>query len=176
MSRADIAYETAQARLARQQTRMSEIRTNAGLLVAATSLIGTIGNSSIREGTTLHWTAIVALVCLLVGVLTGIRPLWPLRDTHARTWLDGLAGGRVANAMASTLVWSVDVGTRRALEIRDATAAEQDMYDALAREMDDLAAVNRTLIIRRSRWLMASTLLLLAQVAMWGAYLGFERG
>jgi hypothetical protein len=176
MSAAGIAYETAKARLERQQSRMSEIRTNAGLLVAATSLIGTIGNSSIREGTRLHWTAIVALVCLLTGVLTGVRPLWPLRDTHARTWLDGVAGGRLANAIASKLVWSVDVGTGRAIEIRDAHPDETAMYDALAHEMVDLAAVNRTLIIRRSRWLMASTLLLLVQVAMWGAYLAFVRG
>ena len=162
-----LAYERAAAILGHQRARLSEIRTNSSVLLAATALVASfLGTWSLDKGEGMFGA--LALGIFALGILCGIAPVWPVIHTSG----SGLRGllARVlphhdAAKQTEGLLW------RRGPTVRDILAMESDgtpnAHARLAIELSDCVAGNDRIIHRRSAWVVACALLLAAQVLLW---------
>jgi hypothetical protein len=167
----ELAFELAKSRLDRQVARLVELRTNGSILIAATALVASfLGRTSIdRSGlNTPNW---VALAFVVAGVLTGIRPLWPVRDQSARGSFDRFLrsvpfmSDRLHAALGISLVWRLHLS-----EAEISEWANQDLPSLrlrAAKRLSEFAEVNSKLVYRRSAWIAAASLCLLGQVVAW---------
>jgi hypothetical protein len=162
-----LAYERAVAVLDHQRARLSEIRTNSSILLAATALVASfLGKWSLDKGDGTFGA--LALGAFVLGVLCGIAPVWPVVQTP-RAGLRGLLSRLMSPSTAAKLTGGLLWG--RGPTVRDILAMEKDgpasAYATLAIALSDCAAENDKIINRRSAWVVACGLCLAAQVVLW---------
>jgi hypothetical protein len=162
-----LAYERATAVLDHQRARLSEIRTNASILLAATALVASfLGNWSLDKGEGTF--AGLALGAFVLGIFCGIAPVWPVIQTP-RAGLRGLLSRLVPPALAIKVTGGLS--WRRGPTIQDVLAMDDGgvggAYATLAVALSDCAAENDKIINRRSAWVVACGVLLAVQVVLW---------
>ena len=164
-----LAYERAVAILDHQRARLSEIRTNSSILLAATALVASfLGEWSLDKGEGAFGA--LALGAFVVGILCGIMPVWPVIQTP-RAGLRGLLSrvlpANVAAKLTGGLLW------RRGPTAHDILGMEDDRTTStqvrLAAALGDCVGDNDKIINRRSTWVVACGLFLSAQVVFWVA-------
>lgn len=164
---AEIAWDTAQARLGRQGARLAELRTNSSVLLAASALVATfLGEASLGGAQPTGW-GWAAIVCFVLGILAGIRPLWPVRDRAAAT-----AGDRLLSAVPLLGDWlaqksGVQLVWRSNLPLAEIAGQAAEERFASAHKLMIYADENQRLIARRARWIMWASLFLFAQALAW---------
>ncbi len=165
-ARALLAYEQAKGRLQRQVDRLGEMRSTTNFLLAATALVASfLGREALNKDGINHTIEAVAVVALVIGVLCGIRPLWPIRDQEPRPRVAQIARWFGLEEWAGLdLMWRGNVKVETVQELpSDASEAHR----ALAAELERRAVANAELLDKRLRWLMACALLLALQVILW---------
>lgn len=160
-----LALEQAAADIERQRTRVAEIRTNAGVVIAGTSLVGSfLGARVIELENGSHGASDVALVVLIVGLAATCRALWPLRDEEPKRladWVFKKIPQGIRDWSRLMLVW------RHSLSPEELAGDEASQATALRRH----AEVNQMLLDRRADMLMAAIFLLFIQTVLWAAVL-----
>jgi hypothetical protein len=145
----------------RQQTRLAEIRTNAGIAIAAASLVSSfLGAQALDRDHTAGWTD-VALILLPGSIFFSVRALWPVRDASARgvaAWcVSQLKSQRLLRISGFDLVWSHSLNDK---------LPEGHPTGAISRR-----DANQRLLDRRANSLMTAMVLLLAQAVIWAGVL-----
>jgi hypothetical protein len=164
-----VALEIQTARLDAQRSRLAEMRTNSSVLLATTALVASfLGKTSLdRSGLdAANWCA---LIFLIFSVLFGIRPFWPVRDLE-RSRTEALMrklpfGERLLRRSGVQLVWRSTLSVKQVADLAERDASQIRLLAAA--ELEAHAAVNGDLINHRSIWVMASSILLCAQVIAW---------
>jgi hypothetical protein len=164
-----VAFEIQTGRLAAQRSRLAEIRTNSSVLLAATALVASVlGKTSLdRSGlNTANWCA---LIFLILSVLAGIRPLWPVRDVERSRTEDLMKKLRLSERLREgsgvPLVWRATLSVKEVADLAKRDASRIRLL--VAAELEAHSAANGRLINRRSHWVMASSIFLSAQVISW---------
>jgi hypothetical protein len=159
-----LAYERITATLDHQRARLSEIRTNSSILLAATALVASfLGKWSLDKGEGTF--SAVALAAFVLGILCGIAPVWPVTqtpDTGLRGIVSRVPLRNVATKLNKGPFWRRGPTVPEILGM-EATSA----YEQLATALSRLAADNDRIINRRSSWVAACGVLLAAQVLLW---------
>jgi hypothetical protein len=162
-----LAYERAAAVLDHQRARLSEIRTNSSILLAATALVASfLGDWSLDKGEGTF--GVLALGTFVLGILCGIAPVWPViqaQNAGLRGLLSHLLSPRAAKRLTGNLTWGRGPSAREILAMTDVGTATA--YARVAAALGDCAAENDSIINRRSAWVVACGLLLAAQVVLW---------
>ena len=161
-------FDQANRRLERQRSRIAEIRTNAGVVIAATSLVGSfLGSTVIELEKGADAMANVALVLLAVGLFLTSRALWPLRDESAKgtaeVWIRKVPklGERLVALSGTDLVWRSGLSPEALSgELQTATS-----------KLTQYAVDNQNLLDRRANMLMAAIVVLTLQTIVWTAAL-----
>lgn len=149
--------------IARQSTRLAEIRTNAGIVIAAIALVASfLGAQTIERDRGTHALADVALVLLPVSIFFTARSLWPVRDETARGWAEAVIGALprtdwLVRLSGTQLIWRHCLDEQRKKHDEGSPAARLEGYK---RE-------NQKLINRRAGNLMAAISLLVVQAMLW---------
>jgi hypothetical protein len=161
---AKLAYERASARLDQQRARLSEIRTNASILIAATALVASfLGKWSLDKGEGVFGR--VALVAFVLGILCGIAPVWPVLETSqagVRGLLSRVTSADSAAKLTGGLLWGRGPTVAEVL-----TIDEPRVYEELATALDRCASDNEKIIVRRSTWVVGCGTFLAVQVVLW---------
>jgi hypothetical protein len=132
-----LAYERAAAVLDHQRARLSEIRTNSSILLAATALAASfLGDWSLDKGEGAF--AGLALGAFVLGILCGIAPVWPVIQTP-RAGLRGVLSRLVSPGVALRLTGGLS--WRRGPTAQDVLAMDHDgvgsAYATLAVALSD---------------------------------------
>lgn len=159
-------FDQASAEIDRQRSRIAEIRTNAGIVIAATSLVGSfLGSRVIDLNNGSHGVSDVALALLPVGLFLTSRALWPLRDAtakgHAAACIGKVSTG-LRDLSGTQLVW------RHSLSPEDLRTS--DLSQA-GEKLRGYATDNQKLLDRRASALMAAIVVLMLQAILWSAAL-----
>jgi hypothetical protein len=162
-----LEYELAAAEVARQHARIAEIRTNAGLVIAAVSLVASfLGAKTIDLAHDVNRLSSFTLLLLPPTIFAASRAIWPPRDAKGR--LGGWADKRRAGIQRLT-----GFGYVFGHGLPPGTVTQDSSYESLACALREIAGVNQKLINRRANMLMAAILLLLAQAILWAVALIF---
>jgi hypothetical protein len=162
-----LAYERAVALVEQQRARLSEIRTNSSILIAATALVASfLGKWSLDKGEGTFGG--LALGAFVLGILCGVAPIWPVIQTPGagvRGLLSRIFSPSVAMKLTGGLWW------RRGPTVQDILSmeprGEASAYRRLAVALSDYAAENDKIINRRTTWVVACGGLLAVQVVLW---------
>jgi hypothetical protein len=169
-----LAYEQAKGRLQRQVDRLAEIRTNTNFILATTALVGSFLGARALDASGVDALEVVALIALVLGVLCGIRPLWPIRDhqPHAltRTVASRIGGPRLEDWLGLNLMWRGNVRVEDVARLGREPGGE-GVYARVAHELEKRAEDDSQLIDKRLRWTMGCALLLALQVLLWAVAL-----
>lgn len=161
-----LAYEQAYGRLQRQVARLAEGRSMASFLLAATGLVASfLGERALGErgiGT----LELLALIALVAGVLSGIRPLRPIPDREPDE-ISALPVTRVADDQMHLVAWRGNVPVNHVLSLTAETADSDSAYLAVAKELEARARVDAKLLDGRLKWVEACGGLLAVQVVLW---------
>lgn len=159
-----LAYERASATMDHQRARLSEIRTNSSILLAATALVASfLGKWSLDKGEGTFGD--LAIAAFVLGILCGIAPVWPVIQTPAaglRGLLSLVISRDTSARVTGGLLWGRGPSVPEILGM-DRTNA----YELVAKELDACASNNDKIIRRRSAWVVGCGLFLAAQVLLW---------
>lgn len=159
-------FDRAQGEIGRQLTRIAEIRTIAGIVIAATSLVTSfLGSEAIElhRGSTV--VSDLALGLLPLGLFFTCRALWPLRDFSAKGSAAALLGkvsSRLLRLSLMDLVWRHGPSPGD-LEGHDLGKAAE-ILTGYVRD-------NQRLLDRRANMLMAAIVVLMMQGVLWSVAL-----
>lgn len=158
-------FDQASAVVARQGIRLAEIRTNAGIVIAATSLVASfLGSKVIELEKGSHGVSDFALALLFVGLGFTVRALWPLRDATG----EGIAEKVIGKVSASLVRLSrTDLVWRAGLSGDDLSLPLSQAAQKLTEYADD----NQKLLDRRANMLMAAIFVLFLQGILWAVAL-----
>jgi hypothetical protein len=164
----EVAYERASAQLDHQRARLSEIRTNASILLAATALVASfLGEWSLDKGEGAFGA--LALGAFVLGVLFGIAPVWPVLQTESEH-SDALVA-RISRAAAKLIpghdVWGRGPSVDEIIDMNDDPPGSA--LACAATKMSECAEVNSRITDRRSAWVVGCGALLAVQVLCWVA-------
>ena len=161
-----LAFEQASAEIERQRSRIAEIRANAGIVIAATSLVASfLGSKTIDLRHGVDCVSAVALAFLPMGLLLTCRALWPVRDLTAKGcfahWF-GKGPAFLLRLSGTALIWRHRLSPEDWATIDLASAAER---------LKEYADENQKLLDRRANMLMAAILVLVLQACLWAVAL-----
>jgi hypothetical protein len=161
-----VRYELATAEVARQHARIAEIRTNAGIVIAAVSLVASfLGAKTIDLAHHVSGLSIAALAVLPLAIFAAGRAIWPPRDEL------GCLGDWALKRSKRIQRW-----TGFALVFRHEpppkTLTKDESYESLAKKLREMVGENQKLINRRSRMLMTAIGVLWVDAVLWAIALG----
>jgi hypothetical protein len=163
-----LAYEHWSGEITRQRARIAEIRANAGIVIAAVSLVASfLGAKTLDRVGSAHGWSDVALVLLPLSIFFSVRALWPVRDPSAKGWAEWcvrrLHSENLVRLSGTQLIWRHTVPA----EALDG----QSLLSRFAGTLKGYSDENQKLVDRRANNLMAAIVLLLAQAVIWSVSL-----